>query len=325
MWLAFANPSAHSGLAAGQIGAAVEALGRQGLRVDLHHTGPGGRTPGMVARALAVGRYEGLVVMGGDGSFHEVANGLLQSGRDLPLGVIPLGTGNNQARSLGLPLDDLDAAARAVARGRDARMDAGRLHCWDELGTERAAWFFDSIGFGFSARALLQRYQDCELVRAVPLLGELYRDEWVYAGAVTQALLASYVKDLRFDATVVTEHGLVELVDLLDLVINNTRVYARAWVLDARSRHDDGLMEIVPIAGRDEWLARAIVDLDGNPLREWVDAVREPLPAAARIDIQLHDRPLEPPIAMQVDGEVWPTVERARVVVQGGALRVRSG
>src|SRR5690349_22940917 len=66
-----------------------------------------------------------LVVAGGDGSLHAAVAGLDDVGRlgDVLLGLVPLGTGNDFARSLGLPLEDAAAAARVVLDGVRRQID----------------------------------------------------------------------------------------------------------------------------------------------------------------------------------------------------------
>lgn len=75
----------------------------------------------------AEGKGEGegadlVVVAGGDGTLNGAAPALLELGK--PLGVLPLGTANDLARTLGLPLDPL-AAAEVLAAGRTRRIDLG--------------------------------------------------------------------------------------------------------------------------------------------------------------------------------------------------------
>jgi YegS/Rv2252/BmrU family lipid kinase len=86
-----------------------------------------------------------LLVFGGDGTVHEVANGLpLPAGGDGPLvALLPGGTGNDLARALGLPPDPV-AAARALADARPRPVDM--LDC----GPRRAA---NGINAGFAAAA----------------------------------------------------------------------------------------------------------------------------------------------------------------------------
>lgn len=321
-WLLVANPTARSGQGAERLDGAVQALAQVGIAAELLPTRPHGATAGAVSEALSRRAYSGVIAMGGDGTFHEVANGLLRTGLDLPLAVLPTGTGNNQARSLGLPLDDLAAAAAIVAAGRTAAMDGARITAHDVRGVALdPVWAFDSVGFGFSARALHFRFEDKAAVAASALLRDLYRDELVYAGAAARALVASYFEDHRFDARVTTELGETHHEDLHDLIVNNTRFYARAWVLDPHARHDDGRMELLPIHGMDEWAAHAIVTLDGNPLRDWLDAAPA-TQSASHFDIEIVARSDEPPVPAQVDGEPWPSLARVRMEVARGVLRV---
>ena len=89
-----------------------------------------------------------LVVVGGDGTVYEVANGI--AGRDgVEMAVVPRGTGWDFARSLGIPAN-ADEALR-VAAGRRARtIDLGRAHfrAWD--GEERSAYFANAGSVGMS-------------------------------------------------------------------------------------------------------------------------------------------------------------------------------
>jgi diacylglycerol kinase family enzyme len=71
-----------------------------------------------------------VAVAGGDGTVHRVVN--LLHGRAVPLGLLPLGTANDLARELGVPLDPAEAA-RLLLRGRRSHIDlievAGRRFC----------------------------------------------------------------------------------------------------------------------------------------------------------------------------------------------------
>jgi YegS/Rv2252/BmrU family lipid kinase len=77
-----------------------------------------------VEAALAA-NPEAIVAGGGDGTLCSVAGAL--AGRDLPLGVLPLGTLNHFAKDLGVPLD-LDEAMRVVLAGRSERVDVGEVN-----------------------------------------------------------------------------------------------------------------------------------------------------------------------------------------------------
>jgi YegS/Rv2252/BmrU family lipid kinase len=74
--------------------------------------------------AVAAGA-EIVLAMGGDGTANEVARGLL--GSDVPLGIVPVGSGNGLARALRVPLDPA-RALRALAEGARRRMDVGMIN-----------------------------------------------------------------------------------------------------------------------------------------------------------------------------------------------------
>jgi diacylglycerol kinase (ATP) len=98
----------------------------------------------LVDEQLARGT-DALVVVGGDGIV-SVALQALALG-DVPLGIIPAGTGNDHARAFGLPKDDPLAAADVVVDGRTETVDLGRIRGGD--GTDR--WFGTVMAAGFDS------------------------------------------------------------------------------------------------------------------------------------------------------------------------------
>ncbi len=85
------------------------------------------------AAAAADRRCHAVVVAGGDGTISRVANVL--AGSDVSLGIIPLGTGNDFARTLGLPRDPV-AAAQRIANGVPRRVDLVEVNgrCYTTVG-----------------------------------------------------------------------------------------------------------------------------------------------------------------------------------------------
>lgn len=120
-----ANPVAglRRGRPAGEL--AERAATRAGARVDLVRT-QGPDDARLLARAAAAsGTCDLVIAAGGDGTAHEVANGLV--GTDVPLAVAPSGTMNLLARVLGVPLDPADAAGRAVEGFRPLLIRPGEV------------------------------------------------------------------------------------------------------------------------------------------------------------------------------------------------------
>lgn len=94
--------------------------------------------------AIKAGKLDGLVVAGGDGMAHLGAN--LCAGTGLPMGLIACGTGNDAARTLGLPVVDGEAGAKVILDNITRCVDLG--HGTNE---DRDFYFFGSISAGFDA------------------------------------------------------------------------------------------------------------------------------------------------------------------------------
>lgn len=78
-------------------------------------------------KIIGSGEYEGVIVCGGDGSVNTTAQIILESGLDIPMGIIPNGTCNDFSRSLGMP-NDLLRCARLVAQGNVMKTDIGIIN-----------------------------------------------------------------------------------------------------------------------------------------------------------------------------------------------------
>jgi diacylglycerol kinase (ATP) len=110
-------------------------------RVPVYVAGDPGDAETLAAELAA--EVDTLLVFGGDGTVHEVANGLPIAGGGPLVGLLPAGTGNDLARALGLPLDPVAAAAE-LAGARPRALD--QLDC----GPRRAA---NGVNAGFAAAA----------------------------------------------------------------------------------------------------------------------------------------------------------------------------
>ena len=85
-----------------------------------------------LAEQAAREKYSPIIVAGGDGSIGDVTNGLMKAAGTKkeplgPLGILPLGTANDFAFNLGLPMD-LHEAARVIANGKTRALDLGRFN-----------------------------------------------------------------------------------------------------------------------------------------------------------------------------------------------------
>jgi diacylglycerol kinase (ATP) len=140
--LVLANPAAGHGRVRRLGAEAVRLLESAGLKVETIVSRGPGHLEAVAAAEAQRGRAR-LVAIGGDGTLSEVARGLLASGEaPAVLGIVPLGTGNDFIKTMGLPRH-WRAACRQLAAGcRPRQVDAGRVN---------GRWFVNGVGYGFDA------------------------------------------------------------------------------------------------------------------------------------------------------------------------------
>lgn len=136
------NPHAGRGRAAGRL---ERLRTRWGDRLAFWPTGHAGHASELAFKAASSG-FNVVVAAGGDGTVHEVANGLLRAGRpEVALGLLPIGSANDYAHSLGLD-------GHIPPTGTERWVDVGKVH--DETG--RLAYFVCCLGLGFNGKVTLE-------------------------------------------------------------------------------------------------------------------------------------------------------------------------
>ncbi|SCM70728.1 conserved hypothetical protein [uncultured Pleomorphomonas sp.] len=172
-------------------------------------------------------RIDLAVVAGGDGSLNAAAPALIDSG--LPLGILPGGTANDLARTLGLP-PDMAEAARVICAGRTRAIDVGDVN---------GKPFFNVASLGMSAKL------------ADRLSREIKR-RWgrlAYALTATQVLIEAR----RFGAVIRPDDGEEVVVRSLQIAVGNGRHYGGGMVVDETAEIDDGRLDLYSLEFRDVW------------------------------------------------------------------------
>ncbi|MEO0376225.1 MAG: diacylglycerol kinase family protein [Cyanobacteria bacterium P01_A01_bin.17] len=116
----------------------VAALEAAKIRADLIFTQPD-ISPTEVAKQAIEEGYDLVIAGGGDGTVNQVAAGLLRA--PIPLGILPIGTYNNLARSLHIPTD-IAAACKVLSQGQVRSIDVGQA---------KDRYFFEAAGVGLDA------------------------------------------------------------------------------------------------------------------------------------------------------------------------------
>lgn len=134
-----ANPTAGRGHADQILDAVTARLAASGALVE-HLIGDDAEHALELARKAAADGVDTVVTLGGDGMVHVAVQALAET--EVNLGVVPLGTGNDFARALGIPAGDPLAAADVVVRNHSRRIDLGRTG---------ETWFATVLAAGFDA------------------------------------------------------------------------------------------------------------------------------------------------------------------------------
>jgi diacylglycerol kinase (ATP) len=178
--------------------------------------------------AATSGNYDLVIAAGGDGTVEAVARGLL--GTQIPLGIIPLGTFNNVATSLRIPLD-VRKACRLIATGATHRVDVGLARTADHR-KERPFLEISAVGLGAIAGKI---GQDVQKGRWGPALADV----------PTAVEMGTVPMRVRLDGG--------EAMSVRSLLIT-VSVAPRAGAglrLAPRARMDDGLLDISIFEGSD--------------------------------------------------------------------------
>jgi diacylglycerol kinase family enzyme len=326
-----ANPTAQSGKAAAWIARARAALDAAGVAHEFLPTLPDSGTVGEVRRVIEQDGVRLVIAMGGDGTFAEAAKGILASdgAAEVALGMLPMGTANDQGKSFGLRagLDAIEANVAVIERGAISEMDVGVVQRLDEADrVTHSDLFFDSMSLGLGAAVLAERNRDRERVAVIPLVRSFYRDHLVYAGALLKKLARSAAGRATFELEAEVDGERFHYHSVIDVIVKNTRIYGGEWVLAPDGLADDGLFEMVPVCGLGELTSRAISTLRGSPIGAYELAqvgIRPARPVPGRDFLLTAMQPgAASPPAAQIDGEEFAAGDCFRIQVLPRVLRL---
>lgn len=219
VWLLIVNPKAGDGRASRILPELRSRLRDLGMEAEIRISGYRRHAVKLAEEAVIQG-FRNIICVGGDGTLHEVAGAILNSGKsdEVALGVIPIGVGNDFCRSLGIG-GGLAGSLEVIRRGKIRRLDLGRLE---------DIYFVNSMGAGLDAVVA----QAAEKARFLP--GSL---RYLYAVLSSLLRLQRYPLEIEVD-------GEKRKLNALMISIGNGPFCGRGFKLCPLAELDDGRLDL---------------------------------------------------------------------------------
>ncbi len=242
-----------------------------------------------------------VIIVGGDGSLHEVANGILSAGRRVPLGIVAAGSGNDFAwNTLKLPHDPAEAIERAFA-GHLVDADAGIVN---------GEYFVNSFSVGIDADIAVA----AGWMKKIPLMSGQRLD---YTTTVKQ-LLFSYYRCPWLKFSIDGNEQMDEAAGMrryVAMAVTNGPTYGAGFRINPTAVDDDGLLDICTISYTP--LPRALKVLPVVQRGEHAALPEVTFYRAKSVHIQSKN-----PVNIQMDGETTSATSYDAKILPG-ALWVR--
>ena len=211
-----ANP--RSGRGDGDLDRALAVLREGGFEISVHR--PEGRSEVAKTIRAAASGTGAIVIAGGDGTLNSAAGALVDV--SCPFGILPCGTANDLARTLGVPTN-LEAAAAVILRGRTRRIDVGSVNGFP---------FFNVASIGLSAK--VAEFHRGPRKRFFGVLG--YPLSWLDAYRANRPFRAEISCDRN------TQSGRFIL-----LAVGNGRHYGGGMTVSEDAEIDDGILHVYAV------------------------------------------------------------------------------
>ncbi len=271
------NPHAGGGKGQKWMSRLENALKQRGWKVQTVLT----ERQGDAMHAVKESKADLILVAGGDGVFHDAINGLWQSSKSTPIGLIPIGTGNVFAANMKIPDNPLDALEKLLN---------GQVH-WLDVGEAHSQIFHCSLGVGFDAYVVAQMETVSKPQKR--LLGKL-----VYFLQALRHSLHYRWSSLKVEVELADGTKRVWEKDAWLVLISNLPDYGGVKVTpDAKP--DDGLLDlcILPSHSKADYFRFAMLGLLGWHMHH-PDVVVTQIRSAHIVS--------DPPVPTQMDGELTP-------------------
>jgi diacylglycerol kinase (ATP) len=251
-----------------------------------------------------------IIACGGDGTINEVANGILQSGLDVELGIMPSGTGGDFRRTLEMPQSPREAA-RALRDGKTKHIDVGRVTFLSHNDETISRYFLNVSSFGLAA-SIIERVKSTKALDWLPL-GSV-RGRASFALSTLQEVVGVDFMTVK----VKIDGGDEKLLNTINFCVANARYFGGGMKIAPDAKINDGFLDVINIG--DIRTAKIILNAYTLYAGTHLDLKEVKSTLAKRIEVSPATKDAE--IHLETDGEL-PGKLPAVFEVVPSALRVR--
>ena len=291
--LVLVNPAAGRGRRKARLKDYLKRLEKHIGPFDPVYTSHAGDETRILDTALSRG-VEKIISLGGDGTWSETANRVLANGRgrDVSVGFLPVGTGNDFGKSIGIRHENIDAVMRAIADDTTRTVDAGKVN---------DRYFLNVVGMGFDI-AVIDDAAKTPFLRGDALykfcaLKQLFRFPGVRLGIAE----GSNSPDTWLE--------------VLMLTISNANYFGGSFHIAPRASLVDGKVDLVAIHDAAPLTRAKLFDIVGKGKHEGHDKVT----FRTAVSFSIH---FQGTLRYEADGEVYSSASPLVVMSVKNALKV---
>jgi diacylglycerol kinase (ATP) len=291
--LVLVNPAAGRGRRKARLRDYLKRLEKHIGPFDPVYTARAGDEDTILDTALSRG-VSRIIAMGGDGTWSTTADRVLANGRgpDVSVGLLPVGTGNDFGKSIGVRHENIDAVMRAIADGTTRTVDAGKVN---------DRYFLNVVGMGFDIAVI-------DDAAKTPLL----RGDMLYKFCALKQLF-------RFPGV---KLGIAEgsnspdtWLDVLMLTISNANYFGGSFHIAPRASLVDGKVDLVAIHDAAPMTRAKLFDIVGKGKHEGHNKVT----FRTAVSFSIH---FQGTLRYEADGEVYASTSPLVVMSVRNALKV---
>ncbi len=180
-----------------------------------------------------------IIACGGDGTINEVANGILQTGEDIELGIMPAGTGGDFRRTIGMDSSPREAA-RQLREGDSKLIDVGKVSFLDYKNKEVSRYFLNVASFGLSA-SINARVKEKGEFQWIP--NETIRGKTKFAISTLEEILEKEYKTIK----VKFDESVEKTLQTINFCVCNARFFGGGMKIAPDAKLNDGYLDLVNI------------------------------------------------------------------------------